>query len=153
MKRYKIEQIGDIYHSFFTLTVFSGKRKLKFVLDSGCMSNAIYPQALDGCEYVQTDYSEEITGITGDSYESKIVLLNISFEKGVEPINLSVGLMGENAVNLTIHNCVGLLGAQFMQCCKIDFRNLWLEVPEKGGTLSLLKIGGRVCHHLQNISK
>ena len=37
---------------------------------------------------------------------------------------------------------VGILGSQFLQCCRVDFRHNWLEIPSKGGVASLLKIPG-----------
>ena len=143
MKKYKIERVGDLEHPLFFLRIYSSKKPLRFLLDSGCDSNAIFPSTLKNCDLFETGAKESI--MTGNGMiESPVMLITVKLSRKDVPIALSVRVL-DNQVEKSFrcYNCHGLLGAQFIQCCKIDFRNLWIEIPEKGGALSLLQHDGK----------
>lgn len=150
MKRYTIEKEGSFEHPLFYLNIYGKNRPLRFMLDSGCNSNAISPLVLKFFEFFETEIQEEVI-TAGGLTKSDVYVIKARLSEDDSPIALSMTTLNfEVALALKSRNCVGLLGAQFLQCCRIDFRNLWLEVPEKGGAFSLLKIGGKHLKSLKN---
>lgn len=150
MKKYKIERLGNFEHPMFIFTLYSKNKPIRFLLDSGCDTNAIFPSSLKHCELFETGMIE--SNITGNGIiESTVMFISVKLSRQDTPFALSVRVLDSQVEKAFIcYNCHGLLGAQFMQCCKIDFRNLWIEIPERGGAFSLLTNAGK---YLSTINK
>lgn len=150
MKKYKIERIGSAYNPLYTLTAYSNNKPIKFLLDSGCSTNAILPQALKKCAKIKTEASTENTFGNGDSIIQNLWILEITLEPN-SPLTYDLvfsEMASKTRKIMKSIGCIGILGAQFMQCCRIDFRNLWLDVAEVSGARSVLRLVA--CEILKN---
>ena len=133
-KQYKLDFISDINQGvLYFITVFSGNKALKLMVDSGCASNLIGNKALKGCSYYNTGMSENTIGVSGEM-PTRIIYLEFSLDKLNKSnpeypysMEFSVALK-KDAPLFNNDDIDGLLGSRFLQYCEVDFRNGYLRV-------------------------
>lgn len=141
MKKYKIERTGDFFSPQYFITVYSGKKPLRFMVDSGCSMSTIIEAALPSNGTIKTNRSTIGVGFGGQTLEMEEVILPISLEKDGYIFELVAQVTPKsNSWHHKLEGSVGLLGAQFLQFCKVDFRNCWIEVTEQGGGRDFLRM-------------
>ena len=143
MKKYPIEKQGEFYSPVYYFVVYSGDKKLRFQLDSGSTQNTICEKSLQGCVVAKTNTKNSTVGFMGETLLQDTVIIDITTDQSqdcrIYELTFQV-LPVKYCGEYIEEKSDGLLGAQFIQFCRIDFRNCWIEVGERLGAIpSLLK--------------
>lgn len=131
-KSYPLIVKGDVTTSYrYSLIVYSGKHKLKMLLDSGAEQGTIIDTSLAKCSYYKVGVKKSIAGITGNYTDSEIVLIDFDLDKssaskGIHKYNLGFSVITDNKAYKGSFD--GILGTDFLKFCVVDFRKGILTV-------------------------
>ena len=111
----------------YKLRVYSNHKPLTFILDSGSERGLILPEAVSDCAYCPTGQSSTLVGIGGSSPTEDILLMFDFNENTSSAENSHFGLdfdiiHGQSAQIFKSYGVDGLLGANFLQFCIVDYR-------------------------------
>ena len=74
-KKYPLEVCGNPINGFqYFLTIYSGTKRLRMLIDSGATKSLIGNIHLKGCSYQNTGYKDTLLGVSGEMQARNILL-------------------------------------------------------------------------------
>ena len=134
--QFPLEFQGHPYHGVeYFFTVFSNKKRLRFNIDSGALTNLISDVSLNECCYIETGQSVKSQGLLG-GVKTKIILLDFvpegkDFETADKTIKFSLPftvLRKKDNKLFSEDEYDGLLGGTFLQFCDVNFREGYIRI-------------------------
>ena len=144
-KKYPLEVCGDPVKGLqYFLTIYSGTKKLRMLVDSGACESMIGNIHLKGCSYQNSGHSETVFGVTGEMETRKIFFdydLDGPCASNDHRFNqiFSVALKKDNSYfnsNDGDFVIAGVIGSTFLQFCDVNFREGYIKVYNKAGSVS-----------------
>lgn len=135
-KRYKeyplIVRGNAAYGYQYILNIYSGEYRLPMLIDSGATLCQIGDTMLEGCQYYDTKQTECTTGLGGNVISKKILLeFNLEEDQSTDKYQFSVDTMvlkKEDNLYFNSGELCGILGANFLRTCDVDFRRGVIKV-------------------------
>ena len=141
-KKYNLIVEGDSTSSIvYYLQVYSNGKPLLFILDSGASCCLIGNTALKGCQYSNVGIKDTTIGVGGEIATRTVLFsFDLNEQESVNGnhwfcIHFSVANKKDNKL-FNNGEIAGLLGANFLQFCKVDFRNGTIKVYKKPGKVT-----------------
>ena len=140
-KKYPLEFSGDPYNGIkYFLTIYSGSKPLKMVVDSGADRNMIGNIHINGSSYHNTGIKTATQRISGETY-NRLILLDFNIggpvgnNKATFNLEFDVAFKKDSPL-LNSNNFAGILGTTFLQYCDINLREGYIKVYNKPGAVS-----------------
>ena len=111
------------------VTFYIGDKKLNFLLDTGANTSIIDSTSLEEVSYEKTNYCRSVTGMEGNSIETPVVVINLSYRDKIyteefQSVDMSAAFGAIKQESGVIVN--GILGNAFFTKYKyvLDFKDL-----------------------------
>ena len=111
------------------VTFYIGDKKLNFLLDTGANTSIIDSTSLEEVSYEKTNYCRSVTGMEGNSIETPVVVINLSYRDKVyteefQSVDMSAAFGAIKQESGVIVN--GILGNAFFTKYRyvLDFKDL-----------------------------
>lgn len=134
-KSYPIERIDTCFgHTRFIIKLYSGKRIVKLIIDSGAQQGLLLENKIHNCDYEELGTTDSMFGVSGEIPVRKIRMrfsFNKENAKRKPKYELIFNVTSDNGTILSIgceSHVAGLLGADFLSKCSVDFVNLRLTI-------------------------
>lgn len=111
------------------VTFYVGEKKLNFLLDTGANTSIMDSTSLESVPYEKTNYCRSVTGMEGNSIETPVVIMNLSYRDKIykeefQSVDMSAAfgaIKQESGVTVN-----GILGNAFFTKYKyvLDFKDL-----------------------------
>ena len=140
-KKYPLEFRGDPINGIqYFLTIYSGGKALRMLIDSGACISLIGNIHLKGCSYTNIPHKQTLLGVSGEM-QAKNILFDFDLEKPCgsnTPKYNQLFAIAFKKDNLMINSddedgCAGVLGSTFLQFCDINLREGYIKVYNKAG--------------------
>lgn len=115
----------------YAIEIFSGRKVLRMLLDTGAEFSSIGNIPLRGCVYHNTKQTASITGLSGKANTMRRVLLEFNLEDSSDNYLFGIDFdVIPKKLNLYFNtgDLDGILGSNFLRYCIIDLVNGVLKV-------------------------
>ena len=146
-KKYPLEFSGDSINGIqYFMTIYSGSKALRMLLDSGAEFSVIGNIHLKGCNYDNCGFTSTSYGISG-SIKTRNILLDFDIEQPTELLEygkarfnqtFKVALKKDSPMfnSDDSDGFAGLLGSTFLQFCDLNLRDGYIKVYNKPGIVT-----------------
>ena len=137
-KEYDLEVEGSPTDNLvYSINIYIGEKKLRFCLDSGCGDCQVGFRFIRNLPHQSLGIPLEAYSVNGIIH-SKLALVQFGLEPGYaeeDAFCLQFSMVTKTEGPYYTEDCVGLLGATFLQFCEVDFRNAKIRVYRKSGNM------------------